>query len=211
MSRLFLAGATGLVGGLVLQKALADPRATQVFAPTRRPLASHRKLQNQVIDFEDLSPNTETLWQCDAAICALGTTRKKAGSAKRFREIDFDIPLHLAKNLREAGCQSFALVSSLGANPKAHTLYPRVKGELEAAIAALTFPSLTIVRPGLLGGEREESRPAESLAKLLLGLLRPILPVRYRMTDPGTLANCLLRSAIEQQPGKHTIEAENIT
>ncbi|MDB5501596.1 MAG: hypothetical protein JWR89_1498, partial [Tardiphaga sp.] len=36
MTRLLIAGATGLVGGLVLQQALADPRVTRVIALTRR-------------------------------------------------------------------------------------------------------------------------------------------------------------------------------
>ena len=36
MTRLLLVGATGLVGGHVLEQALADPRVSVVVAPTRR-------------------------------------------------------------------------------------------------------------------------------------------------------------------------------
>ena len=47
---LLLVGATGAVGKQVLALALVDQRIEQVIAPTRRPLASHAKLYNPVID-----------------------------------------------------------------------------------------------------------------------------------------------------------------
>ena len=64
----------------------------------------------------------------------------------------------------------------MGANPSSHFFYNRVKGELERDVATLGFPSLTFVRPGLIGGRREEARPMERVASLALGLLNPILP-----------------------------------
>ena len=54
MSRLLLAGATGLVGHATLERALASTRVAQVVAPTRRPLAPHPKLLNPVVDFDTL-------------------------------------------------------------------------------------------------------------------------------------------------------------
>lgn len=44
MTRLLIAGATGLVGKLVLEQALADKRVSRVIALTRRPIASSDKL-----------------------------------------------------------------------------------------------------------------------------------------------------------------------
>jgi hypothetical protein len=41
-----------------------------------------------------------------------------------------------------------------------------VKGELERDLATLGFPSLTFVRPSLIGGKREEARPVEQVASL---------------------------------------------
>lgn len=50
MTTIFLAGATGLVGGIALTLMLDDDRVTQVVAPTRRPLAPHSKLLNPLVD-----------------------------------------------------------------------------------------------------------------------------------------------------------------
>lgn len=44
MTKLLLVGATGLVGGEVLQLAYAEPRVSQVIALTRRPLNAHENI-----------------------------------------------------------------------------------------------------------------------------------------------------------------------
>ncbi len=38
MSRVLMTGATGLVGGILLQMLAKDPRVSAIAAPTRRPL-----------------------------------------------------------------------------------------------------------------------------------------------------------------------------
>ena len=73
MTRLLLAGATGLIGSGVLKLLLGDERVTQVVAPTRRPLAPHPKLLNPIADSTPL-PLDAAWWAVDGAICALGTT-----------------------------------------------------------------------------------------------------------------------------------------
>ncbi|ERM01590.1 hypothetical protein Q644_20845 [Brucella intermedia 229E] len=55
----------------------------------------------------------------------------------------------------------------MGANRNSPFFYSRVKGELEADLAMLDFPSLTLVRPGgLIGGDRAERRAGEHVATL---------------------------------------------
>ncbi|MGP1681746.1 MAG: hypothetical protein ACTS8S_05395, partial [Giesbergeria sp.] len=73
--QLLLLGATGAVGREVLALALADARVAQVVAPTRRALAAQARVENPVVDFENLDPNAPW-WQADAVVCALGTTLK---------------------------------------------------------------------------------------------------------------------------------------
>ena len=46
----------------------------------------------------------------------------------------------------------------MGANARSSIFYNRVKGELEDALSALVYPSLVLVRPGLIDGERERHR-----------------------------------------------------
>jgi uncharacterized protein YbjT (DUF2867 family) len=49
----------------------------------------------------------------------------------------------------------------VGANPNSSLLYPRTKGEVEAALASMGFARLDILQPGLLIGPRAERRPVE--------------------------------------------------
>jgi uncharacterized protein YbjT (DUF2867 family) len=89
--------------------------------------------------------------------------------------------------------------------------YNRVKGEVEAAIMALGYPSLTLVRPSLLdGGPRSDSRPGERLGLFFARMLRPLIPARYRAVATDAVARALLAAAVAQAPGVHVIESERI-
>lgn len=203
-----LFGSTGLVGRHALDRLLADPRFSSVVAPTRRPLPSLRpKLANPVVDFDRLDGDA-AWWAVDAVICTLGTTRAKAGSAEAFRRVDLDYPLAAARLARAAGATRFGLNSALGANASSRLLYTRTKGEVEERIAAIGYPSLTIVRPGLIGGERDEFRTAEAAASLALKLLGPILPRRFRINPAGRVAAALVDGVAGGQPGRHVIPSE---
>lgn len=98
---LLLAGATGLVGSHVLALALADARVGAVVAPVRRDLPGHPKLRSPRVDFARL-PEDAAWWQADAAICALGTTMRVAGSQEAFREVDHAYPLAIAEGRRNS-------------------------------------------------------------------------------------------------------------
>jgi uncharacterized protein YbjT (DUF2867 family) len=210
MKSLLVFGATGLVGNHVLRRALADDRVSRIVAPTRRPLPAHAKLLNPVVDLGQGLPEAEW-WSVGGVICALGTTRKTAGSDEAFRAIDFDIPFAVAKETREQGAGSFALTSSIGANAASRLLYPRTKGELEKALRGLGFPSLTILRPGVLGGKRGEFRLGERMALAVLGALGPLLPRRYRISPAELVARTLLDAALAAPTGERIIEADRLS
>ncbi len=89
MTDLLLVGATGLVGRAVLEQASADERVMRVVAPTRRQLSAHPKLENPLVDFENL-PTCASWWSVAGVICTLGTTVRKAGSQAAFRRVDYD-------------------------------------------------------------------------------------------------------------------------
>jgi hypothetical protein len=85
--RLLLLGATGLVGRTTLNQALAKDAISEVVAPTRRPLVPQNKLVNPVnLRLDELAPRVKS-WDVDAVICALGTTKAKAGSQEAFRYV----------------------------------------------------------------------------------------------------------------------------
>ncbi|WP_153676125.1 NAD-dependent dehydratase [Stenotrophomonas maltophilia] len=203
--RVMLLGATGLVGGLALSRLLDDTRCSAVIAPTRRLLgAAHGKLENPVLAFDALPAAAE--WaRVDAAICALGSTIAQAGSREAFHRIDHDYPLAFARLAQAQGAQTYVLNSAAGANPQSSIFYSRVKGELEHDLRALGFNSLTLVRPGLIGGERTEVRRGERLALTVLGALGPLLPRAWRINPASEIAMALVEAALAPQPGEHVV------
>jgi uncharacterized protein YbjT (DUF2867 family) len=199
--KVMLVGATGLVGSHVLRQLLEDPRCDAVVAPTRRPVGiTDAALVNPVVDFEQL-PAAAEWWAVDAVICALGTTIKQAGSQAAFARVDHDAPLAVARLARAQGAHAFALNSAMGADPGARIFYNQVKGRLEQDLRALGYPSLTLVRPGLIGGERAERRTGEHLASLVLGVLGPVLPRAWRINPAGIIAAALVEAALVPTPG----------
>lgn len=208
--RILLAGATGLVGRLTLQRLLEDDRCTSLLAPTRRALdVAHPKLDNRVLDFEQLREHA-VQWHADAAICALGTTIKQAGSREVFHRVDHDYPLWLAQALQANGTACFVLNSAMGADPDSRVFYSRVKGELERDLRDLHFPSLTLVRPGLIGGDRSEPRAGERFASVVLGALAPMLPRGWRISPAENIAAAMIEAACLAPPGVHVIDAAQL-
>lgn len=205
--RLLIAGATGLVGAQALRLALADPRVQRVVAPTRRALPPHAKLDNPIVDYAAL-PDDAPWWRVDAVVCALGTTIRAAGSQAAFRAVDHGFVLAVATRARAHGARRFALTSAMGADPASRVFYSRTKGEVERDLAALGYPSLTLVRPGLLGGDRAESRPAERAGLHVLGALGPLLPRRWRISPASHVARALVDAALTAPPGVHVVGAD---
>jgi uncharacterized protein YbjT (DUF2867 family) len=209
MTRVLLAGASGMVGREVLRQALADTRVGEVVAPTRRPLATSAKLRNPLVDFDVLHTDA-AWWEVDAVICTLGTTIREAGSQAAFRKVDLEYPLAVARHALAHGASTFVLTSASGANADSRIFYSRTKGELERSLRAFGYRSLCLVRPGLLGGERERRRPLEHAGMKLLGALGPLLPRRYRVVPAERVAATLLHMALEAEPGVHVVESEQI-
>jgi uncharacterized protein YbjT (DUF2867 family) len=205
--RLLLVGATGAVGGAVLEQALARRDIGRIIAPTRRPLARRAaKLDNPVLDMAALTGD-EDFWACDAVICTLGTTIRAAGSQAAFARVDRDLPILIGRFAKAGGATRYALNSSLGASPTGN-FYLRTKAEAEQGIIDQGFASTTIVRPSLIDAEREQSRPAEHLGVLLARALKPLIPKKFRAVTPQQIAQALLRGVLAGEPGVHVVESD---
>src|ERR1700728_3646254 len=72
------------------------------------------------------------------------------------------------------------------------------------------FRSLTILRPSIIGGERDESRFAEGIALRLAGILAPILPKKFHVDPAATIAAVLVDSVVAAEPGCHYRYAESL-
>ena len=162
-------------------------------------------VESHVVDFDRLAAAPE-LFRVDQVLCALGTTIRQAGSQERFRVVDYEYPLAAARLGLAQGATHFLLVSSLGADARSRVFYSRVKGELEAAVLALPYRSVTIARPSVLLGTRAEFRLGEQLAKSLSFLV----PARYKPVQARAVAAALVAAAREDAPGRRIIESAEI-
>lgn len=208
--KILILGATGVTGTAVLERALRDARITQVIAPTRRSLPAHPKLLNPVASSLDLLLPGAAAWTVDTVICAMGTTIRKAGSKAAFRHVDYELPIAFSERVHANGAQAIALVSSPGASLSIPLFYCRTKGEVERDIKQIGFGSVTLVRPGMIGGEREEFRLAERIVMPVASLLRPLLPRGLRVNPVGNIARVLVESVLERRPGVRLVTSREM-
>lgn len=199
-----LAGATGLVGGILLDILLEAGDFSRIVAVTRRPLArEHPRLANRTVHFDKIEAQFRG-FTCHTAFCCLGTTIRAAGSEQAFRRVDVDYVLALANVARAAQAHRFIVVSSAGADAQSGNFYLRTKGEMEAALVGMKFAALDILQPGVLLGWRREMRPLELAARVLMPLVNPLLVgsrALYRGISARTVALGMLGAARSGRPG----------
>lgn len=148
-------GPTGLCGLEILKRADTAGVYLKVTAVARRAVKYSgnasvivTKTPNYAEIFAEARPTT--------AFSALATTRAAAGSAQAFIDIDYGINYEIAKAAKDAGVETFVLVSAVGADALSRFLYWKTKGRLEEAIINLNFKKVVILRPAALLGEREK-------------------------------------------------------
>lgn len=196
MKHSIIAGATGLVGNNILHQLAA--RGDRPVGLARRPIKDMPvNAQLLEINFEQFLINGE-LPQCDHFYLCLGTTIKTAGSRDAFRAVDFEYSLAVAKKAIQAGATGISLVSSVGADASSKNFYLKTKGQLEEAIKSLGFSSINIYRPGILMGDRSESRLLEGLGKIVFQVIDPLLLgylSPYRSIQANLLASTMIDNA----------------
>lgn len=202
-----VAGATGVVGAVLLKRLLADARYGTVKVLARRPLGiSHAKLIELPLDDNGPALLGGKL-EADDVFCCLGSTQKKAGSRAAFERVDYHLVLELARAALAQGAKQFLVVSSVGASLKAGSFYLRVKARMEQAVLDLGYKAAHILRPSLLLAARSESRPGEWLAQKVAPLINPLLSGKlsiYRAITAEDVAAAMMTLALRNLSGGHT-------
>ncbi|KAF2713390.1 hypothetical protein K504DRAFT_461922 [Pleomassaria siparia CBS 279.74] len=208
MASAALAGSTGLVGGHILTQLLEHPSISAVHAYTRRELPNptsstklHPLSSTDTATWASLFPRSPAP---SVFFSGLGTTRAAAGSLENQRKIDYDLNLELAKTAKEAGVDTYVLISSASANGQSSMGYVKMKGELEDRVKELKFKHTVIVRPGLIVGERTESRFAEAVARSIavgLGKLNAGLKDAWAQ-DADVIARAAVVAGLQCAEGK---------
>ena len=166
-------GATGLVGTELVKLLCESDKYISITVISRRKLDyKHPKLTVKIRAFDELGEQDFDF--ADDLFCCLGTTMKKAGSRMEFEKVDFEYPLQIASLAKKQGVRHFIVISAMSANEKSSIYYSRVKGKLENELKELDLPQLSIVRPSLLVGKRNEFRFGEKMGETILKILNPV-------------------------------------
>lgn len=210
----WVAGATGLIGGHLLQQLCNNDNYEQVFAfvrPGKSPKAESSKLKIFECDWDQLlasnsskhdgfeAPST----QVDELFCALGSTTKRTPEKHTYHKIDVEYPEAFAKLGKAHGARFYGLVSAHGASSKLPSFYLGMKKEVEQKVRAADFPHIAIARPSLLLGERAEFRLAESTSEWFCKLL----PGNYKAIESHDVAAALIKAASKSEAGCHILQS----
>jgi len=207
-----LIGATGLIGGELLNLVLKDDYFQTVRILIRRPFnLVHPRLEKKLVDFSDNDSLLVALDNSDVVFCAVGTTQKKVkGDQAAYRKVDHDIPVHAGRFCKMVGCKIFVLVSSVGANSKSKNFYLKLKGEVEDEVETMGLESVHIMRPSMLLGERKESRPLEKIGQAMMKVLSFFLPSKYKPIKARDVAKAMLAASKKNEKGFFVHEYDEI-
>lgn len=189
--RILVAGATGLVGQGVLRTCLNDPSVSYLATLVRRPGSGTTDASTgqpadtieEILapDFHDLSAVNTRLQPFDACFYCAGA-RPIGVAEAQYRRVTVDLTCHVAHTLSQHNAAlRFIYVSGLGANPHSRVMPMRVKGEAEAALAALPLRSICLRTGGIqpVQGERSPHPALAAFYRLgspLMGLGLPLAP-----------------------------------
>ncbi len=199
-------GASGLIGGFVVEELLNDKDFKTVRVLVRRNLTLiHPKLQQEIVNFNDINDYTEKFGVGDVIFCCIGTTQNKVkGDKVAYEKIDFDIPVNAARMGIVNKFKKYLIVSSVGANENSSNFYLKLKGKTENAMKQFSYQSISIFRPGQLLGKRNEYRSGEKIlqaatkfmSRFLFGSLK-----KYHSINAKDVAKAMVKKSKKNDSG----------
>jgi len=203
-------GATGATGKDLVTQLLADDTYSEVHCFVRKPLAlSHPKLHTHVVDFETPEAWADLL-RGDVAFSCLGTTLAVAGSKEAQWRVDYDYQYNFAEHCHQNGVPTFVLISAAGAKAVSKLFYNRMKGQLEDAVKALSFPSLLLFQPSILIRSNSDRNGENFTVKVIAFLNKLGLFKRYRPMPTTVLAQKIRKEVATARKGIHTFTLDEI-
>jgi uncharacterized protein YbjT (DUF2867 family) len=198
-------GATGLVGGELVQLLLKDTRIERVKIFVRRSSGSvHPKLDEFIVNFDEPDAWKKYLTG-DVLYSAMGTTLKAAGSKQAQYRIDHTYQYQTAKAAADNGVKGYVLISAAGADTRSHIFYSRMKGELERDVKKLPFDTIHILRPGMLAGHRPEARTGEQLGITIMSVIGHLPGLSMLKPIQGRdVARAMINASFRHVVGIHT-------
>ena len=196
-------GATGLIGSILIKYLKQFSKFKKINLVLRSPV--DLKGENVKIHKIDLFKKSEILHSLNTSkvvFVAIGTTLSKVkGNKDKYRRIDFGITKDIVDSCKELGIDKLILVSSSGANLKSKSFYLNLKGSIEKYVTDLNLKSVSILRPSLLLGKRNEKRFVEKLAQIAIPKISFFMPSKYKAIKAETVAKAMLQLSITESKG----------
>ncbi|KAJ9660518.1 Protein fmp52, mitochondrial [Neophaeococcomyces mojaviensis] len=218
MATTTILGSTGMTGTHILSTLLAlpstqvssittisrrAPKPTPTSSPTSPSLTTH--IESNTAQYSTLLTTPQPP---QILFSALATTRAAAGSFEKQYALEHDLNITLARAVREhptSPTHTYVLISATGVNLNSYFPYTRMKAEIERDILALDFAHTVILRPGLIGGRREESRPAEAVIRWVADTLGAVSGGRLKdfwTQDADVIGRAAVRAGLRAQRGE---------
>lgn len=191
-------GATGLTGGILLQKLIEDKDYSSIKLFSRSKIEGLPSKVTQYIGdllkLEDFKDD----FTAHQVFCCIGTTKSKTPDKSLYKKIDYGIPVSAAKLAKANSIDTFVVISAMGANAKSNIFYNKTKGEMEQDVLNQDINRTFILRPSLIGGQREERRTLEKIGISIFEALKPLFIgslKKYKIIEPETIAQAMLNLA----------------
>lgn len=206
-------GATGLTGNSILQKLIEDDRYESIKLFSRSKIEGlPSKVTQHIGDLLKLE-QFKTDFIGDEVYCCIGTTAKKAPDKTRYKQIDYGIPVTAAKLSKENKIPTFLVISAMGAHKNSSVFYNKTKGEMEYEVLQQQITNTFILRPALIGGNRQESRPLEKIGLTFFKIIDPLLigPLKqYKIINAERIAQAMIHLANNTSNTKVIITSNDI-
>ena len=189
MKTALIFGSSGLIGNQLLELLVNNVKYSKIKLFVRSETSnSNSKIEIIKTDFNNLENHKDSVIGDDCFFC-IGTTRKNTPDKNEYIKVEYNLPIAAAKIAKSNSVNTFIYISSLGANPKATSLYLKNKGQTEEELIKFNFSNLSILRPSILIGDRKENRIGEKIGIFAMKTLSPFFFGKMKKYKPIKVEN----------------------
>ncbi len=194
MKRVIIAGASGMVGSLLLENCLASRQISEVISLVRKKTTTQDPKLKEVLveDFTDLSSAAEQFQNIDIAFFCIGVYTGQVPD-DQFKVITVDYAIAFAKAIKSISPNAtYCLLSGAGADrsEKSGASFARYKGMAENRISELGLKFFSF-RPGYIYPVTPRKEP-----NIMYRVMRILYPLIRLMGSSGSIKSTDLASAM---------------
>lgn len=189
-------GATGNVGGRIVQLLIKNRLCKKVVVVTRRKTDAFAapKVSEVVLNMdrleEEVAPHAQGV---DVALAAFGVGKGNAKMPEEeVRKIEIAYPQAFCRAAKAGGARVCGVMTAVGADHEARVKYTKIIGEKEKAVEAVEsvkFDFLGLYRPAVILGNSN----TPSVLGYIMPLLHWAMPSKYHSIHKNDIARAMVR------------------